>query len=219
MIRIFPKALAPGLALLLLNLISATAAENQILFHEDFRKPLADRWQQIKFHAPTEYRTVTQGSNACLMAYASGGCSALATKVDIAPQDGLTCSWHWSIDHCPRGASDDNIDTFDHSARVFIAFDTWFLPPRTINYVWANRAKPDSTFDHPTSARTKFIVLQTGNDQAGKWIFEQRDVEKDWNRLFKGEPMPKIVAVGVFTDTHYTGTPVRAWYRDIVLAH
>src|ERR1700739_4585236 len=102
MIRPFQCALAPSLALVFRGRIPAQGADNQVLFHEDFQKPIADRWQQIKFHAPTEYRTVTQGSNACLLAYAKGGCSALATKVEIPPQCGLTCSWRWAIDHCPK---------------------------------------------------------------------------------------------------------------------
>jgi hypothetical protein len=216
--RQLSRASVACLMALLLCRLPAGCAENNILFSEDFGKPLVERWHQIKFHDPTRYQTVLEGSNACLMAFASGGCSALATKVDIPPRPGITCSWDWKIDHCPKGASDDKIATFDHAARVFIAFDSWFGPPRTINYVWANQAQTNSTFDHPISSRTKFIVMKTGNEKAGQWMVEWRDVQKDWDLLFKGEPMPKIVAVGVFTDSHYTRVPVTAWYRNIVLA-
>ena len=149
------------------------------------------------------------------MAFAQGGCSALATKVDLAPRAGITCSWNWKIDHCPKGASDDKLATFDHAARVFIAFDTWIGPPRTINYVWANQAQTNATFDHPSSSRARFIVLESGNGQAGRWLAEQRDVQKDWNLLFKGSPMPKIIAVGVFTESYYTRMPVTGWYGNI----
>lgn len=206
------------LFLWLLCSLPTDAAENKILFIEDFRRPLADRWKQIQFHEPTDYRIVTDGPNASLMAFANGGCSALATRVEIPPRSGIVCSWRWRIDRCPKDGSDDKIATFDHAARVFVAFDTWFGTPRTINYVWANRAQTNSTFDHPFSSRTKFIVVQSGNDNAGQWLAERRDVQKDWNRLFKGESMPKIVAVGVFTDSHHTRAPVTGWYRDIVLA-
>jgi hypothetical protein len=206
------------LILLLLRAFPAAGAETRILFDEDFQRPLGDRWRQIKFHEPTDYRIVTEGSTASLMAFARGGCSALATSVEVAPGAGITCSWRWRIDRCPKNGSDDKIATFDHAARVFIAFDTWLGPPRTINYVWANQARTNSTFEHPFSSRTKFIVVQTGNDRAGQWLAERRDVQKDWNLLFKGEPMPKIVAIGVFTDSHHTRMPVTGWYRDIVLA-
>lgn len=203
--------------LLVLCCVSFARADDKVLFQEDFQQPLGDRWKQIKFHDPTEYRIVKDHAKPCLMAFAQGGCSALATKVDVVPQAGLTCSWSWKIDHCPKDGCDYKLSGFDHSARVFIAFDTWLGPPRTINYVWANEAQTNATFEHPFSARTKFIVVETGNGNAGRWQTEHRDIQKDWQLLFKDEPMPKIVAVGVFTDSHYTGAPVTGWYGNIFL--
>ena len=202
----------------LLGILTAGGTENTFLFHEDFQKPLGSKWQHVKFHEPTDYRTVADGSNACLMAFAKGHCSAYATKVNIPSQPDITCSWRWKIDQCPQGGSDDNIATFDHTARVLIVFDTWIGTPRSINYVWANTTQKNGTFDHPFSGRTKFIAVQTGNKNAGGWVTEQRDVQKDWSLLFGDEPMPKIVAVGVFTDSHSTKQPVKAWYRDLVIA-
>jgi len=35
--------------------------------------------------------------------------------------------------------------------------------------------------------------------------------------LFKDEPMPRIVGIGVFTDSHYTRVPLTGWYGNIVL--
>ena len=107
--------------------------------------------------------------------------------------------------------------TFDHTARIFVAFDTFIGPPRTINYVWANQMGTNSVFDHPSSSRSKFIVVESGNEKAGQWLMEQRDLKKDWQRLFKSESMPKIVGVGVFTDSDGTRTSVTGWYDDIVI--
>lgn len=213
------EANSPVLNWLLLVLFcsSVAHAEDKILFQENFQQPLADRWKQIVFHDPTDYRIVKDDARPCLMAFAQGGCSALATKVELAPQAGLTCSWAWKIDHCPKDGSDCKLAGFDHAARVFIAFDTWLGPPRTINYVWANQARTNATFEHPFSARTKFIVVESGNDRAGHWQTEHRDIQKDWQLLFKNEPMPRIVAVGVFTDSHYTGAPITGWYGNILL--
>lgn len=109
------------------------------------------------------------------------------------------------------------IATFDHTARIFVAFDTFIGPPRTINYVWANQTATNSVFDHPNSSRSKFIVIENGNEKAGQWLVEQRDLKKDWQRLFKTDAMPKIVGVGVFTDSDGTKTSVTGWYDDIVI--
>ena len=145
---------------LLFTLVSIAAAQSrgqQILFKEDFEKPLGDRWKQVKFGEPTDYRVVTENSNACLKASANGSASAFATKVDIKPASAMTLHWRWKISSCPTNASDDTLATFDHTARVFVSFETFIGPPRTVQYVWANRAKVNSTFDHPSSSRAKFI--------------------------------------------------------------
>jgi Protein of unknown function (DUF3047) len=65
--------------------------------------------------------------------------------------------------------------------------------------------------------RAQMLVLEPGNGRAGEWITEQRDVTADWRRLFPGKSMPKIVGVGVLTDTDSTHTQVAANYADIEL--
>ena len=200
-----------------LGIAVARGADGKILFREDFSQPLGDRWKQVKFGSLTDYRIVTENSNACLKASANMTASALATKAGIQPARQTTIRWRWKIDSCPTNGSEDKLATFDHTARVFVAFDTFIGPPRTINYVWANRAKTNSTFDHPSSSRSKFIVLESGNEKTGRWLVEQRDLKKDWQTLFKSDSVPKIVGLGVFTDSDGTRASVTAWYDDIVV--
>jgi len=209
--------LAQYLFACLLGIMAAPGAQSEVLFREDFEKPLGERWKQVKFGELTDYRVVTENSNACLQASANGTASAFAAKVGIKPASRMTIRWHWKISACPRNATDDQLATFDHTARVFVVFDTLIGPPRTINYVWANRAKINSTFDHPSSSRSRFIVIETGNEKSGQWLLEQRDLKKDYQMLFKTGSVPKIVGLGVFTDSDGTRVPVTAWYGDITI--
>jgi len=192
-------------------------ADQKILFTENFEKPLGERWKQVKFGELTDYRIVTENSNACLKASANSTASAFATKVEIQPASDMVIRWRWKISSCPTNGSEDKLATFDHTARIFVAFDTFIGPPRTINYVWANQLGTNSVFDHPSSSRSKFIVLESGNEKAGQWLVEQRDLKKDWQRLFKNDAVPKIVGVGVFTDSDGTKSSVTGWYDDIVI--
>lgn len=206
-----------GYLFAVLFLAPVIAAERTILFSEDFEKPLGERWKQVKFGELTDYRIVTENSNACLKATANSTSSAFATKIEVQPAATMTIRWRWKISSCPTNGSEDKLATFDHTARIFVAFDTFIGPPRTINYVWANRMETNSVFDHPSSSRSKFIVLESGNERAGQWISEERDLAKDWQRLFKNEKMPRIVGLGVFTDSDGTQTSVTGWCDDIVI--
>lgn len=212
----------PSFALLLLvtQFVSRAAETNpptRILFQETFDPSTTGRWQQVKFDALTDYRVGTENSNACLIGRATGTASAFATKLQLQPAPTMLLSWRWKIDRCPTNGTDDRAKTFDHSGRVFVAFDTFIGPPRAINYVWANQAKTNAVFDHPLTSRAKFIALRSGDAQAGAWLNEQRDLTKDWAQLFPGEKMPKIVSIGVFTDSDGTSVPITGWYDDIVL--
>lgn len=209
--------LAQCLSVTLLWLAATPSAHSAVLFSEDFEKPLGDRWKQVKFGELTDYHIVTENSNACLQASANGTASAFATKLNIPSISRLTIRWRWKISSCPTNATDDKLATFDHTARIFVAFDTFIGPPRTIHYVWANEAKINSTFDHPSSSRAKFIVIETGNQKAGQWLTEERDLKKDYQTLFKTDSVPKIVSLGVFTDSDGTHVPVTAWYDDITI--
>jgi hypothetical protein len=204
------SAIIPGAGL-------AHGDEHKILFNEDFSRPLEERWKQVKFGSLTDYQIVTDNSNACLRAFAKSTASAFATKVNIQPAREMTIRWRWKIDSCPTNGSEDKLATFDHTGRIFVAFDTFIGPPRTINYVWANQLGTNSVFDHPNSSRSKFIVVQSGNEKSGRWLVEHRDLKKDWQALFKSESVPKIVGLGVFTDSDGTRSSVTAWYDDIAV--
>ena len=194
-----------------------TNALPRILFQETFDSPTTSRWQQVKFDGLTDYRIVTDNSDSFLVGRANGSASAFATKLEIKPSPAMAFSWRWKIDRCPTNGTDSVARTFDHSGRVFVAFDTFIGPPRAINYIWANQAKTNATFDHPMTSRAKFIAIRSGNEQAGIWWNEQRDLTKDWAQLFPGEKMPKVVGIGVFTDSDGTGETVTGWYDDVSL--
>jgi len=200
----------------------ATAAQaggthTVLVFAERFERDLTGRWEQLKFGRPTEYCIVDEGASPCLKAVANRTCSALLTKVAIKPATRLIARWQWKINHIPTNSTDRIAGSFDHTARIIIAFDTFLGPPRTLNYIWANQEKIGATLPHPLSGRAQMIALESGNQNAGRWLAEERDVTADWHQLFGDKPMPEIVAVGVITDSENTGTQVTGYYRGIEL--
>lgn len=191
-------------------------ADESPLFLENFEKGFHD-WQPVKFEGRTSYRVVREGTNHFLLAQADRSASGLGVQFEEALDPNLVFSWKWKIDQIPPGGSDDTKSTFDHTARLFVAFDTFLGPPRTINYVWANDAKTGSTYHHPSSGRSRFIVLDSGNRQAGQWLSHSRDLAADYLLLFGDEDPPDIVAIGLMTDSDGTGTTVTGCYDDLLL--
>ena len=191
---------------------------NQLLFSEYFEHGLAGRWEHLKFGPPTDYFIFRDQATNCLKAVADKTCSAFMTKVNLKPPAHLTARWRWRIDNLPTNSTDHIAASFDHSARIIIAFDTFIGPPRTLNYVWANQKAIGVTFPHPLSGRAQMIALESGDKRAGQWISEERDVTADWHQLFGDKVMPKIVAIGVITDAENTGSKVTGYYANIELS-
>jgi hypothetical protein len=192
-------------------------AAGEVEFQEDFQQKLRPIWKKVEFEGETKHTIEKEGTNLVLKAVAESSASGLGVKFEGIPAKGVTMSWRWKIDKVPPGASDNVKSTFDHTARLFVAFKTRIGPPRTINYVWANKVAAGKTFQHPSSSRSRFIVLQSGNDKAGEWFKEKRDVAADWKQLFGDDDLPEIVGLGFMTDSDGTKSTVTGWYDDIRL--
>ena len=187
-------------------------------FHENFESGLRPIWKKVEFEGETRHEIAKEGSNSVLKATAESSATGLAVKLDRLKAEGAMLSWRWKIDRVPPGGSDDKKKTFDHTGRLFVAFKTRVGPPRTINYVWANQVAVGRTFHHPSSGRSRFIVLQYGNEKAGRWLEEKRNIEADWKKLFGGDDVPEIVGLGFMTDSDGTQSKVTGWYDDIRLS-
>jgi Protein of unknown function (DUF3047) len=60
------------------------------------------------------------------------------------------------------------------------------------------------------------IVVESGKQNVGQWINEERNLLKDYRAAFGKDP-PPIVSVAIMTDTDNTRESAAAWYGDISL--
>jgi hypothetical protein len=205
-----------GVAWLWLALSQASAGV--VLFADDFSRGLTNGWQNVAFFkTPTDYQVRRDGTNFYLAGVADKSCSALSTKLSLAAPAKLTLRWRWRIDRVAVNGSERELSKFDHAARVFVAFDTFMGPPRTVDYIWGNVERVGTVLAHPKSSRAQLFVVESGNAKAKQWLTEERDVTADWNRAFPGQPMPKIVGLGVMTDGDSLGQKLTGDYADIEL--
>jgi len=206
------------LAALILAPAFTGAATEKILFAEHFAHGVPGGWENVAFFKKrTDYAATREGTRYFLHATADNSCSGLTTKLDLAPTGKLKLRWCWRIDGAATNGSERDLKKFDHAARVFVAFDTFIGPPRTLNYMWANVEKPGTVLEHPKSGRAQIFVLESGNGKAGQWISEERDITADWKIVFPDRPMPKIAGLGVMTDSDSLGGRLTGDYADIEL--
>jgi hypothetical protein len=200
---------------LLIAAFNLFATAPTVVFKEDFEHGLTERWKPVKFEGLTHYSIAREGTNSYLEGIADKTASGLAAEVSIEPRNRLILSWRWKIDQTPKGGGETEKKNFDHAARLFVAFKSRLGPPRTINYVWADKTPVGKMFHHPSSNRSRFIVLANGNDKAGQWVACRRDLLADWKLLFDDDDPPEIVGIGLMTDSDGTQTRVTGAYDDL----
>ncbi len=82
--------------------------------------------------------------------------------------------------------------------------------------MWAANEPVGSTFPNPYISNVTTIVLQSGDDRAGRWMREERDFMADYFAAF-GEAPRRVTAVAVMADTDDTNGRATAGFADIKL--
>jgi len=90
------------------------------------------------------------------------------------------------------------------------------LPDSAINYVWDNRTPRGTLLPNAYTKRTQMYVLRSGNEDAGGWVEERRNILTDMERAF-GAADGKPILIALASDTDNTGATARAAFADLHL--
>jgi hypothetical protein len=180
-------------------------------------------WKLVSYFAvpPTQYSKAGKG---IIKAESLGTRSSLFKDVGEKEKDLPILSWGWKISNVVRSAIETRKDRFDSAARVMVIFgkESGFRgfggEPSgiKIEYIWATRLPKGHVFDHPGEKNCKVFVIQSGEGKVGQWIYEKRNIHKDYKTAFGTEPSG-LLAIGIQTDTDQSNERVTAYYSEPAL--
>jgi hypothetical protein len=201
--------------LLLLLPYHVAATGERILLIDDFENGLRPEWKEKVFKGRTEYRVVPEGTGQVLRAEARGAASGLILEREIDLEEFPVLSWRWKVENILEKGDARRKEGDDYAARVYVIFPHWFFPKtRSINYIWANRLPRGAVVPNPFTSNAVMVAVESGEEKAGEWVPESRNVLADYRTIF-GEDPPRAGAIAVMTDTDNTGGSATAWYDDI----
>ncbi len=180
-------------------------------------------WKLVSYFAtpPTQYSKAGKG---IIKAESLGARSSLFKEVGEKQKDFQILSWGWKISNVVRSAIETKKDRFDTAARVMVVFGKaggfrgFGGEPSgiKIEYIWATRLPKGHVFDHPGEKNCKVFVIQSGEGKVGQWVYEKRNIRKDYKTAFGAEPS-SLLAIGIQTDTDQSNERVTAYYAEPVL--
>ena len=205
-------------AIAALLLLVTTAASAQELVVGRFSKGDLSGWEDKPFKGKTVYTLVTDDARRVVEAHSRHAASGLIREISVDPKKMPLLRWSWKVERSLRREDITRKSGDDFAARVYVVFPRrFFWRMRAINYVWANKMPKGSSAPSPYTGNAMIIAVESGDEKAGTWVIEQRDVLEDYRKVFGEEP-PSIGAVAVMTDTDDTRDEVTAWYGDISFA-
>jgi len=205
----------PALALALLLLAPPGFCEDILL--GNFSGGDLSGWRPKVFQGKTSYTLVEDGERRVLKAESSGAASGLFMEVQLDPRMYPVLRWSWKIDGTIPNGDERTKEGDDYAARVYVVFPSiLFFQTKAINYIWANRLPKGESLPNAFTSNAMMVAVESGDEKAGTWVAEERNLYEDYRRLF-GEDPTVIGAVALMTDTDNTGGEAIAYYGDITL--
>lgn len=194
-------------------------------------------WKPVSLadvYKKTAYELVQTERGTAVRARSRNSSSALSTPVDIDPATHPVLEWHWKIRSIVEEGRMGLKERDDFPASVIVSFEYKalslsnrlrivayralgydFVPRRALIYLWANRTPRGTVTAWPYGDWLKMVSVRSDTAHVGEWMFERRNVQTDYRRIFGEEP-PPIGGVGIMTHTDNTDGSTTAYYGDIV---
>ena len=125
-------------------------------------------------------------------------------------------TWRWKATRLPKGGDIRKRETDDQAGQIYVLFPRFpsMLNTRSMGYVW-DAATPAGTAGTSTAySKMKYVVLQTGTEKLGQWIWETRNVYEDYKKNFQDNP-PEVGGVLLYINTQHTQSSAEISYGDI----
>ncbi len=165
------------------------------------------RWEEVYYSIEVE-----EDGNLYLAADTDDAAIDAGTKADINLRIYNKVRWRWRVWKLPEGGNEEAKDLNDSGAAVRLVFYGG-LRPRMLKYVWSATLPAGTRTESAGNSKIKVIVLQSGEQRTGEWVWEEVNVYEDYKALFGGEPRP-VRFLSVISDANNTKRPAKADYDD-----
>lgn len=190
-----------------------------------------------KFKDTTPNKVNFQNTDAgCVVEIVSDkSASMLVRKVDLDSNKYRYVNFEFKVTGVIDGADMTTKKGDDAPARLYVFFEyekdkSGFLEKmyrsysgnerdgRAIVYVWGNGEKKGAAFANPYSDAFMQIIVESGAQKVGDFVFFKRNVYEDFKTCFKTDPPAKITSIAIMTDTDNTGSKAVGYFRNISLS-
>ena len=178
--------------------------------------PMGWKWRKRDKKKLKPYRVAELNGNHYLAARDSGSSVIMLKFSHWNPREYPIMTWCWRVDVLPSGGDERYGRTNDSAAGLYVNFSmNWIGIPKYIKYVWSSTLPAGTVGRRKRIARPWFFVIESGEEKMGRWIFEQTDLYRDYQRVYEGKMTDRTIGLGLLTDANNTNSRAEASYADV----
>jgi len=199
---------------------------------------LPEGWKPLTFKKvlkQTAYELVKDGEVVVVKAVSQASASGLTKEVRIDPKEFPIVQWRWKVDNLLKSSDVTRKEGDDYPARLYITFEydpdkvsfgkklkfkagqalLGDIPIAALNYIWETKTPVGTIVENAYTDFAKMVIVESGAQNVGMWIDEERNIYEDYKKAFGEEPS-MINGVAIMSDTDNTKEQATAYYGDIV---
>ncbi len=185
------------------------------------RKGVPTGWAGESFGRRADYDfTIDQGLGGRVLHLVSRNDHSTIAK-DITGKVNLKetpiLEWTWKVTMLPKGGDVRRKETTDIAAQLYVIWPRFpaLLRSRIIGYVWDTTTPAGTIAKSQKTGTVTFVVMQSGTQNLGKWLTEQRNVSEDYRQIY-GEPPDEPKAITISIDSNDTHSTAESFIGPIV---
>jgi hypothetical protein len=194
-------------------------------------------WQEVRLKSgqrPNSFRLTQWEGVHSVEVISQSSMSLLARPISVDLDATPVLCWRWRVGASLAQADMTRKEGDDYAGRVYVSFRLpassiglalraqlavaramWGqdVPDAAINYVWDNRQPVGTTRPNAYTDRAQMVVLRSGDQDAGRWVWERVDVRRDVTRLFGAGAQP--IQLAITADTDNTQSAAQSGFADL----
>ncbi len=214
----------------------AVFASGGAIIQENFAN--LNDWQPLRYDKTkkdTVYSASLEDGITCMKAVSNNSSSAILCSREFDVNQYPIVKWRWKVSNVYAKGDIAKKEGNDSPARLYVMFrydpeQAGFFtrikyelakkiygqyPPRyALCYIWANKPNKEKIITSPGFGQVKYVVLEAGGEQVGKWRQEEVNVVEDFRKAF-GKMPPGTAAISFMDDSDNTGESSTSWLSSL----
>lgn len=181
-------------------------------------------WSEKIFKGRVLYSVKVDKANGYLTAYSKNSASGIFYEIKFDPKKKPLISWKWKVVKFPDKQEGPYIkggwiEKDDYATRLYVIFPSFlFTNIKCLEYVWDKNLPEGTILTSPYYKNIKIIVAETGEKKSENWVYEKRDIYKDFKKVFGREP-GRVGAIAIMTDTDNSISTAEAEYDELKVGY